>query len=68
MTTIAQGTVVSATRRDARTTLRRAASVAVAAASAVGSWLLHHFEAIRDAGQLGGDYETEAGRWGGARI
>ena len=68
MTTIAHGTVVPAARRDPRTTLRRAASVAFAAAATVGSWLLHRVEAIRDAGQLGGDYETEAGRWGGARI
>ena len=68
MTTIVHGAVASIARRDTRGVLHRAASAAAAAATAAAAWLLHRAEAICDAGQLGGDYEAEVGRWSGARI
>ena len=68
MITIADQAVFPVVRRGAEARLRRAASVAVDGATTVAAGLLRRLEAIRDAGQLGADYETEVGRWTGARI
>ena len=69
MTTIANETVLPAHRRDARATLRRVASLAVGAATTLGAGLGRLVNATGgDGGQLGADYETEVGRWSGARI
>ena len=68
MTTIAHDTAVPVVRRDTRPVLRRVALGAVAVTRNAAAALLDRLAVVRDAGQLGGDYETEVGRWSGARI
>lgn len=68
MTTIAHETVITAPRRDAPASLRRAVSGAVAAVAALAAELARRIDTVVEAGQLGADHETEVGRWSGARV